>query len=248
MAKQRPSKAINASKSSPASGQPGIVQAPASLATTHTTAQSPQKTVPINYDELLALIRTKILDSNARAALALNHTLAVMNWELSRHILDAQRQEGWGTGVIDRLSADLTKGFPNVQGFSPRNLKYMRAFAEAYPDPAIVQALAQISWYHNTTLLDKLPDTGRRVWYAQQAFKHGWSRNVLVHQIESDLYRRQGGRPVTNFERTLPPPQSDLVRQLVKDPYNLEFLTLGAEASERELEIGLIGRLKDQDQ
>ncbi len=245
MAKQLASKATNALKIRRTSGQSAIVQAPASLATTQSTAISARKAEPINYDELFSLIRTKILDSNARAALAVNHTLVVMNWELGKHILNAQEQEGWGAGVIDRLSADLTKAFPNVQGFSPRNLKYMRAFAETYPDPIIVQALAQISWYHNITLLDKLPDTDRRIWYAQQAFKHGWSRNVLVHQIESDLYRRQGGRPVTNFERTLPPLQSDLVRQLVKDPYNLEFLTLGTEASERELELGLIGRLKD---
>jgi predicted nuclease of restriction endonuclease-like (RecB) superfamily len=249
MAKQRPSKATKSSKHIRASRQTGIVQAPAQFATTQAatdaTAVSQHKAPPTNYDELFALIRTKILESNGRAALAVNHTLVVMNWELGQHILGAQRQEGWGAGVIDRLSADLTLAFPNVHGFSPRNLKYMRGFALAYPDPAIVQALAQISWYHNITLLDKLSDTDRRVWYAQQAFKHGWSRNVLVHQIESDLYRRQGGRPVTNFERTLPPPQSDLVRQLVKDPYNLEFLTLGAEASERELELGLIGRLKD---
>lgn len=104
--------------------------------------------------------------------------------------------------------------------------------------------LAQISWYHNITLLDKVADNTRRIWYAQQAFKHGWSRNVLVHQIETDLYRRQGGQAVTNFQRTLPPPQSDLVRQLVKDEYNLEFLTLGPEAAERDLELGLLSKLK----
>lgn len=201
--------------------------------------------VPSSYEELVAAVRDRIVQGNARAAFSVNHELVMLNWDLGKHILHAQQQRGWGAGVIDRLSADLTRAFPNVQGFSPRNLKYMRAFAQAYPDPAIVQALAQISWYHNITLLDKVADTTRRIWYAQQAFKHGWSRNVLVHQIESDLYRRQGGRPVTNFERTLPPPQSDLVRQLVKDPYNLEFLTLGTEASERELELGLIGRLKD---
>jgi predicted nuclease of restriction endonuclease-like (RecB) superfamily len=214
-----------------------MVQAPAQLPSS--------ASVPSSYEELVAAVRDRIVQGNARAAFSVNHELVMLNWDLGKHILHAQQQRGWGAGVIDRLSADLTRAFPDVQGFSPRNLKYMRAFAQAYLDEAIVQALAQISWYHNITLLDKVGDTTRRIWYAQQAFKHGWSRNVLVHQIESDLYRRQGGRPVTNFERTLPPPKSDLVRQLVKDPYNLEFLTLGTVASERELELGLIGRLKD---
>ncbi len=245
MSKRRPAESRSKRKVGLATGASEIVHASAPIAATQATAQSPQNSAPTNYDELFSLIRATILESNARAAMAVNHIRVVMNWELGKHILIAQRQEGWGAGVIDRLSTDLNRVFPNVQGFSPRNLKYMRAFAEAWSDPAIVQALAQISWYHNITLLDKIADTDCRVWYAQQAFKHGWSRNVLVHQIESDLYRRQGGCPVTNFERTLPPPQSDLVRQLVKDPYNLEFLTLGTEASERELELGLISRLKD---
>ncbi len=121
----------------------------------------------------------------------------------------------------------------------------MRAFAEAWTDRAIVQAtLAQIPWYHNIALMEKLKAFDERLWYALQAFEHGWSRNVLVHQIESGLYDRQG-KAVTNFHRTLPAPQSDLANQLIKDPYNFEFLGLGAEMQERDLEKGLLENLRD---
>ncbi|GIX46032.1 MAG: hypothetical protein KatS3mg131_0243 [Candidatus Tectimicrobiota bacterium] len=135
--------------------------------------------------------------------------------------------------------------FGNLNGYSPRNLKYMRAFAEAYPDEQFVQeVLAQITWYHNITLLDKVKDPQERLWYIQQTIEHGWSRNVLVHQIESGLYRRQG-QAITNFERTLPAPQSDLARSLVKDPYVFDFLTLGPQAQERDLERALLEHLRD---
>jgi len=132
-----------------------------------------------------------------------------------------------------------------MKGFSPRNLKYMRAFAEAWPDEPIVQeALAQITWYHNLTLLEKVKDPAERLWYAHQTIEHGWSRNVLVHQIESRLYERQG-KAITNFERTLPAPQSDLAQSLVKDPYIFDFLSLGPEVQERDLERALLNHLRD---
>src|SRR5581483_4832724 len=117
--------------------------------------------------------------------------------------------------------------FPEMQGFSPRNLKYMRASAKAWPDEAIVQeALAQITWYHNLTLLEKVKDSSVRLWYARQTIQFGWSRNVLAHQIETDLHGRQG-KALTNFDKTLPAPQSELAKQIIKDPYNFDFLTLG---------------------
>ena len=147
--------------------------------------------------------------------------------------------------MIDRLAADLRRAFPEMSGFSPRNLKYMRAFAEAWPDEQIVQApLAQITWYHNITLVEKLNAPAERLWYARQTVQNGWSRNVLVHRIESGLYRRQG-KALTNFSRTLPVPQSELAQQIVKDPYNFEFLTLTEQARERELERALIDHLRD---
>jgi predicted nuclease of restriction endonuclease-like (RecB) superfamily len=156
-----------------------------------------------------------------------------------------QQQQGWGAKVIDKLAGDLRQAFPEMKGFSARNLKYMRAFAEAYPDEQFVQeAFAQITWYHNTTLMEKLKSLEQRLWYAQQTIQYGWSRNVLVHQIESGLYHRQG-KAITNFENTLPKPESELAQQILKDPYNFDFLSLGKEAEERDLEKGLLKHIRD---
>ena len=146
--------------------------------------------------------------------------------------------------MIDRLSADLRREFPEMKGFSPRNLKYMRTFAGAWPDePFVQQAAAQIPWFHNCILLDKLSDATEREWYINKTMEHGWSRDVLVLQIESRLYHRQG-KAVSNFARTLPQIQSDLAQQLLKDPYNFDFLTLGDEAHERDLERALIAHIR----
>jgi predicted nuclease of restriction endonuclease-like (RecB) superfamily len=131
-----------------------------------------------------------------------------------------------------------------MKGFSPRNLKYMRAFAESYADDEFVQQLvAQIPWGHNVRILDYVKDTKEREWYMRQTIENGWSRSVLVFQIERKLYQRQG-KAVTNFERTLPSPQSDLAQQLLKDPYNFDFLTLGEEAHERDLEKALLEHIR----
>jgi predicted nuclease of restriction endonuclease-like (RecB) superfamily len=148
-----------------------------------------------------------------------------------------------GTAVIDRLARDLRRDFPEMTGLSSRNLKYMRAFAEAWPDPAIVQQLvAQRPWGHNIRLLEALKQPEARSGYARQALAHGWSRAVLTHQIEGRLIDRAGKAP-TNFAQTLPSPQSDLARELLKDPYDFEFLAAAADISERELERGLLDNL-----
>ena len=132
-----------------------------------------------------------------------------------------------------------------MEGFSPRNLKYMRAFAQAWSEEAIVQeALAQITWYHNLTLIEKLKEREERLWYAQETVKNGWSRNVLVHWIESDLYERQG-KASTNFEQSMPRRQSDLARELLKDPYDFQFLATAREAEEREIEQGLVAHIRE---
>jgi len=131
-----------------------------------------------------------------------------------------------------------------MKGFSPRNLKYMRRFAEVWAEQEFVQQVAaQLPWFHNCVLLDKLSEPDDRVWYARAAIRHGWSRAVLVHQIDSGLHRRQG-KAITNFERALPSPQSDLAQEVTKDPYNFDFLTLGKEANERDLERGLLDHLR----
>jgi len=177
---------------------------------------------------------------------------------LGYQIVEAQDREGWGTSMIDRLAHDLQSALPTRQGLSPRNLWRMRAFYLAYPAselnlPQLVtdlatrflpQAVAEIPWGHNTAIIEKIKDPAQRLWYAAQTIEHGWSRAVLVHQIESNLYERQG-RVLTNFERALPAPQSDLARELIKDPYNLDFLGLTNEVSERELERSLLAHLKN---
>jgi predicted nuclease of restriction endonuclease-like (RecB) superfamily len=131
-----------------------------------------------------------------------------------------------------------------MTGLSPRNLKYMRAFAEAYTDLEVVQqVVARLPWGQNVRLVEAVKDPDERLWYARQAIAHGWSRNVLVHHIESGLFARQG-KALTDFARTLPPPQSDLAQELVKDPYSFDFLALAPEMSERELERGLLEHLR----
>jgi predicted nuclease of restriction endonuclease-like (RecB) superfamily len=201
--------------------------------------------LPVGYPELLADLKGRIRAAQVRAALSVNRELVLLYWQMGRSILQRQGKEGWGAKVIDRLSVDLRREFPEMKGFSPRNLKYMRAFAEAYSDETFVQeVLAQITWYHNITLLSKVGDPVEREWYLCETVKNGWSRNVLVHQIESDLFRRQG-KAVTNLHRTLPSPQSDLAQEILKDPYNFDFLSLGERASERDLHRSLLAHLRD---
>ena len=198
-----------------------------------------------NYEAFLHNLKNRIRTAQVRAALAVNQELVLLYWQIGQDILLRQEQQGWGTKVIDRLAKDLKQEFPEMQGFSSRNLKYMRTFAEVYPDLVIVQGvLAQITWYHNIALLEKLKSQEERLWYAYKTSEQGWSRNVLVHQIESQLYQRQGGA-TTNFERVLPLPQSDLAQQIIKSPYNFDFLCLGDERSERNLERSLIEHIRD---
>jgi len=200
--------------------------------------------IPEGYDEFLRGLKERIRTAQVKAALAVNRELVLLYWRIGQDILERQRQSGWGSKVIDRLAADLRSAFPEMSGFSPRNLKYMRAFAEAWPDEDFVQQVAaQLPWFHNCTILDKLKNLAERIWYAQQTIENGWSRNILIHQIESNLFHRKG-KAITNFDRTLPAPQSELAQQIIKDPYNFDFLSLGSEAKERDLERGLIAQLQ----
>ncbi|WP_241648062.1 DUF1016 N-terminal domain-containing protein [Methanoculleus taiwanensis] len=183
----------------------------------------------------------RVREAQVRAALSVNRELIQLYWQIGREIVQRQQEEGWGAKVIDRLSADLRREFPDIMGFSPRDLKYMSAFARAYPDEAIVQeVLAHITWYHTVTLLDKVKDPVQREWYIRKTIANGWSRNVLVHQIESGLYEREG-RAVTTFSATLPPEQSDLAIQTIKDPYVPDFLEMGEAVRER----GLIDHIRE---
>jgi predicted nuclease of restriction endonuclease-like (RecB) superfamily len=191
--------------------------------------------MPEGYGALLAEIKQQIQGTRLRTALSVNAALVMLYWEIGQKILLRQGQEGWGAKVIDRISADLREAFPDMQGFSPRNLKYMRAFAAAYPDQAIVhQVGAQIPWKTNVVLIEKLKDPQLRLWYAQQTIRNGWSRVVLSHQIETDLHRRIG-QADNNFGNRLPPEQSDMAVQIFKDPYVFDFL--GTDTPRRELDV-----------
>ncbi|MFZ0761289.1 MAG: PDDEXK nuclease domain-containing protein [Candidatus Sulfotelmatobacter sp.] len=201
--------------------------------------------MPPVYDRFLQDLKERIRSAQIRAALTVNRELILLYWSIGHDILVRQKKEGWGAKIIDRLSDDLSQAFPEMRGFRARNLKYMRAFAEAYPDQKFVQqVVAQLPWGHQVRILDALKDANQREWYIRQAIQNGWSRNVLVHQIEGKLFDRQG-HALTNFDRTLPAPQSELAQQLIKDPYNFDFLTLGPEVLERDLERSLIEHVRD---
>jgi predicted nuclease of restriction endonuclease-like (RecB) superfamily len=166
-----------------------------------------------NYAAFLNGLKARIRLAQVKAALAVNQELILLYWQIGRDILTRQQTEGWGAKVIQRLAKDLKREFPDMRGFSRSNLLYMRAFAEAYPEESIVQqVVGQIPWGHNLKIIEMIKDPTQRLWYIQKTLEHGWSRNVLVLQIESGLYARQG-EAVTNFDRTLPKPQSDLAQQ-----------------------------------
>ncbi len=225
--------------------------------------------LPSDYPQLLEALKARVRQAQLKAALAANREMIRLYWDVGALIVDRQQNEGWGRAVIERLARDVQLAFPGLQGFSPRNIWRMRAFYLAYtqgvtilaqpvpelartnlPQPvadlkgaSLPQVVAEIPWGHNILLLEKLKDSHERLWYAKQTIQNGWSRAVLTVQIESDLFRRQG-KAVTNFAVTLPPPQSDLAAQTLKDPYVFDFLTLGPQAQERELEHGLLAHIQ----
>ncbi len=259
---------------------------------------------PQGYAEWLTELKHRIHSAQQRATLAVNQELIALYWQIGRDILSRQAEQGWGAKVITRLSDDLRAAFPEMKGFSRTNLKYMKVFAEAWPEfgicapvaaqlesgaigqavlgqlesgtfvqqPAaqmegeeIVQAvlgqlegcnrppdggsfvqaaLHKLPWYHHIALLEKLQNRESRLWYAQKAIEHNWSRNILVMQIETRLMERSG-TAVTNFALTLPKPQSDLARESLKDPYRFDFLGMGEEAQEREIEKALVKHVTD---
>lgn len=195
---------------------------------------------PEGYSEWLATVKARVHAAQQRAALAVNHELLALYWGIGRDILDRQAREGWGSGVVQQVSTDLRAAFPEMKGFSRANLMYMRAFAEAWPEPEFVQqAVGQIPWGHNLVLLTQIKDRETRLSYAANVLEYGWSRAVLVHHIELRTVERKG-KALTNFGEQLPKPQSDLARETLKDPYRFDFLGVGAEAAEREIEGALV--------
>ncbi len=200
--------------------------------------------MPGGYAAVLADLKQRIRQERLRVVLASNAAMVLLYWDIGRRILDKQESEGWGARVIDRLAMDLREAFPEMQGFSPRNLKYMRRFAAEWPDRAIVQqAVAQLSWGHCIVLLEKLATVEQRLWYARNALDHGWSRNIMAVQIEMRAIERQGTAQ-NNSPATLPPPDSDMAAQIFKDPYLFDFLGTDAPRREKELETGLVDHIQ----
>ena len=230
-----------------------------------------------HYASLLEEIRDRIRQAQVSAVLSANREMLLLYWDVGRMIHMRQKEEGWGAGVIPRLSRDLQNELPEIKGYSERNLKRMIRFYREYPLlrtkvpqpvaqlpdqatgikvpqpvaqlpeknklPNLQRLVAQIPWGHNILLMEKVKDLPTRLWYVQQSLENGWSRNVLALMIKGRAHERQG-RAVTNFDLLLPPPQSDMAKQTLKDPYIFDFLTLDAPFRERELELGLIRHLE----
>jgi len=196
-----------------------------------------------SYGELIQTLKKEISNARIRAHLAVNQEMISLCWRIGKQILD-QQQEGWGAKVIENISNDLRKEFPEMKGLSVQNLKYMHKFAEDYSFTEISQQLVdQIPWGHNIKVLYDIKSKKERFWYIQKTIEHGWSRNILSHQIELGLYGREG-KSISNFDNVLPAPQSDLASQIMKDPYKFDFLSIGKDAHEREIEKELIKHIE----
>ena len=187
------------------------------------------------YLKFIEEVKSEIQKQRISVVLNANSSMICLYWNIGRSILKKQEEEGWGAKIIDRMAKDLKDAFPEMSGFSPRNIKYMRKFAESWPDFEIVQrVVAQIPWRTNISLMDKLKDEESRIWYAYKVIENGWSKAILDLQIESKLMDRSG-RSVNNFPAALPPEDSDMVNQVFKDPYLFDFL--GTDMPRREIEI-----------
>jgi predicted nuclease of restriction endonuclease-like (RecB) superfamily len=220
------------------------------------SAESPVPALPAGYVEFVTDLKARVRAAQLKAAVTVNAEMIRLYWDLGRMI--AERQEGarWGSKVIDQIGADLQREFPGSAGFSRQNIYRMRAFFLAYSGGSQIVAQAvrqlttdappeviQIPWGHNVTLFQQVKDTEARLWYAKAANEHGWSRAVLAHQIETDLYGRKG-KAVSNFRTALPAATSDLARETLKDPFTFEFLTLAEDHAEAELEKGLVTHIQ----
>lgn len=204
------------------------------------------ETLPSSYAQTLALIVERAHEARLVVQRSANTEVVALWWYIGRLLIERQAVEPWGSGVLARLAADLRAQFPSMKGFSPSNLRYARRFAEAWPSERAIrqQPVGGLPWSHTIQLLDKLDDQSLRDWYAAQDASNGWSRAVLQHQIETRLHERAAAAP-SNFASTLDNSDSELAQQLTKDPYTLDFLAIGTDASERELEERLTLRVME---
>jgi predicted nuclease of restriction endonuclease-like (RecB) superfamily len=200
--------------------------------------------LPKDYSRALQSIKQRIQEERLRVVLSANSAMVLLYWDIGRFILERQNRAGWGAKVIDRLAFDLAKAFPDMRGFSPRNLKYMRAFSAAWKERSIVQQLAaQIPWFHNCLLLDRIDNTEERIWYVQKTIENGWSRSILDLQIDTKAFKR-AGKALTNFRKALPLARSDLAAQVFKDPYLFDFLGTADPRREKEVEQALVDHVQ----
>lgn len=195
-----------------------------------------------SYLEFISKVKNRYQSAQLKAASIVNTEVIQFYWQLGIDIIEKQTTAKWGSKFLDQLSLDLQKEFQGAKGFSVRNLQTMRQFAKIYPDSITKQAVSQIPWGHIIVLIQKVKDKTASEWYAQNTLKNNISRDILIMQIEQDLYERQGKNnlKVSNFHNTLPQPQSDLAVQMLKNPYNLDFLTIGEDAHEKEVEKELV--------
>lgn len=198
------------------------------------------------YKSWFAELKQRIKSARQKAALALNASLLEVYWELGKTIVAKEKEAVWGSAFIETLSRDLGKAFPDMRGFSRRNLYAIRQWHLFYADKSqfVPQAVAQIPWGHNRLIISKVKDTEEALWYAQATVENGWSRDVLELKIEKNEYHRVG-RSLTNFSRTLPEANSELAGETLKDPYNFDFLGLEDEAQEKAIELALTTKITD---
>jgi predicted nuclease of restriction endonuclease-like (RecB) superfamily len=211
-------------------------------------SETPALVLPPDYGEWLASLKQRIRSARHRAVMAMNeeqirlyHSILVpRGYANGCDILERQNRQDWGSKVINRLSADLQESFPEMKGLSSRNLHYMRRFAQEYPDLEFVQqSAAKLPWFHIVILLTKVSDLNEREWYAVEAIAQNWTRSTLELQIKNKLFDRTGAA-LTNFDRQLESSQANLAAQVLRDPYHFDFLGLGDEAQERDIEDALM--------
>src|SRR4030095_1644845 len=219
---------------------------------TKTTSMLTPKETPITtkeYTQMLTSLKQQIQETQIKATLSANKELMCLYWSIGKMITDKQTSSGWGEGIIDQLAQDLQNEFPGIGGFSRANVFRMKSFFSSYA--IVAQAVRQfetlpiatIPWGHNVILMQKIKDCTQRLWYAKKAIEYGWSRSTLETWIRADLYNREG-KAITNFQHTLPAPDSDMTQQSLKDPYIFDFLTLHEKHLEKDVEQGLIDHIQ----
>lgn len=196
------------------------------------------------YKQWITGLKAKVKQAQIKAAVAVNQELLMFYWELGVEIIEKQKTTPWGEGLLQQLSFDLMHEFPNMKGFSERNLRLIRQWVSFWIGSSAIwqQAVAELTcipWGHNQVIMNKCKNSDEGLYYVKNTIAYGWSRSVLTHQIESNLWQREG-RALSNFTQALPPVQSDLANQTLKDPYVFDFLNLAKEYNEKDLEQGLI--------